>query len=149
MIDAEEAEALAQAAAEKVAARARVDATVVQLRPQPEAVEPERAGTTIVGQQAEVPVANGAPMRQGADAYLAAETLQRARAEARTNGVSVVAKRPDTNGRLDPGEDVRTRKRLVKADKLAAKKAARELASLEKKEARERKALAKAAARRH
>jgi hypothetical protein len=148
MIDAEEAEALAQAAAEKVAARAQVDATPARQRPRPGAVEQERAGTTIVGQQAEVPDAEVAPPRPGAAAYLAAETLQHASAEARTNGVSV-AEQADTNGRLDPREDVRTRKRLVKADKLAAKKAARELASLEKKEARERKALAKAAARRH
>jgi hypothetical protein len=52
------------------------------------------------------------------------------------------------NGRPDSREKARTRKALVKADKLAAKQAARRMAALEKKEARERKALAKAAARR-
>lgn len=47
-----------------------------------------------------------------------------------------------------PREETRGPKALVKADKRAAKEAARQIAALEKKEARERKALAKAAARR-
>jgi hypothetical protein len=49
---------------------------------------------------------------------------------------------------LDPREAVRARKALARADKRAAKQAARQIAALEKREARERKALAKAAARR-
>jgi hypothetical protein len=46
------------------------------------------------------------------------------------------------------GSEVRELRAVAKADKQAAKEAARRLAALEKKEARERKALAKAAARR-
>jgi hypothetical protein len=60
----------------------------------------------------------------------------------------VVEETARLNDRTDPREEAQTRKELVKADKVAAKQAARRIAALEKKESRERKALAKAAARR-
>jgi hypothetical protein len=52
------------------------------------------------------------------------------------------------NGQPDPRKQARARQTLAKADQRAAKQAARQIAALEKKESRERKALARAAARR-
>jgi hypothetical protein len=103
MVDAEEAEALAQTAADRDAQREAAER--VRIRP-----------------------------KLGAAPFAAEETLQRAPVTV-TNGGPHVA-------------GAASRKALVKADKSAAKQAAKLMAALEKKEARERKALAKAATRR-
>jgi hypothetical protein len=112
MIDAEEAEARARAAAEKAAAQAR---SAAEGRAQREASSRQR-----------IP---GAAMPKR-DTFLE------------------VKEAPSRNGRPDADEEARTRKALAKAEKQAAKQAARRIAALEKREVRERKALAKAAARR-
>ena len=64
--------------------------------------------------------------------------------------VGTVEEAAKGNGQPDPSsrQQVQARKTLAKADERAAKQAARQIAALEKKESRERKALAKAAARR-
>jgi len=138
MVDAEEAEALAEAEAENDdAPRARQEASVAAVgqRARPNAVE-------------QATLAEATTTRPRADARAPEETLRRAPATP-TNGTSRVPEETaNVNRRPDPREEARARKELVKADKLAAKQAAREIATLEKKEARERKALAKAAARR-
>jgi hypothetical protein len=142
MINAEEAEA----ATERVAARAREDTSSLTAReqPQPETVEQKHAGLANVGYEAEVPLVEATTTRPVPDAS------RRVSPEARRNGVPGVVDQADAaSNQMDPREEARARKRHVKADKSAARKAARELAALEKKEARERKALARAAARRH
>lgn len=139
MIDAEEAEALAQTAAERA-----------QKRPPAEVVGEERAGPAIAERRAKVPAAEATTARRGADGPATEEIPRPVPAKARANGGSrVVEQTVPTRDQLDPREEARARKRLVNADKRAAKQAVRELAALEKKELRERKALAKAAARRH
>jgi hypothetical protein len=116
MVDAEEAEALAQTAADRDAQREAAER--VRIRPKLEAA-PFAAEQSL--QRVPVTVTNAGPHVEGA---------------------------ASGNGRTDPGKDARARKALVKADKSAAKQAAKLMAALEKKEARERKALAKAATRR-
>jgi hypothetical protein len=80
----------------------------------------------------------------------AEETLERVPATRLTDVPSggTVEEAAKGNGQPDPREEAQARKTLAKADERAAKQAARQIAALEKKESRERKALAKAAARR-
>lgn len=118
MIDAEEAETLAQSAAEKGDARAREEALVA-------AGAPEEASPTA-----------------------AEETLRSVPATMPNVAPHALEEGGEGNGRPDPREESRARKALAKADKQAARQAARRIAALEKKEARERRALAKAASRR-
>jgi hypothetical protein len=146
MIDAEEAEVLARAAAENAEARVPEETGAAaleqarrkaaeQARTRTEEKERRRAeplliagAATIKPEAVEEPVGAMAPVTKVAP-----------------RAVEEVAR---GSGRPDPRDEARARKALVKADKLAAKQAARRMAALEKKEARERKALAKAAARR-
>lgn len=150
-MDAAEAEGLVPAPAENDDALAREDASAgpVRERAQLKAVEQERTRAKTVGRQPKAPSVEAAMTRPGAGASAAEEAPQRDVVTTRTNGASRVAEEtPKGNGRPDTKEVARTRKELEKAEKSAAKQAAREMAALERKEARERKALAKAAARR-
>jgi len=145
MIDAEEAEVLARAAAENGEARAREETGAAALeRARREAAEQARTGTEEMERRRVEPLIAGA-------ATIKPEAVEEpvgAMAPVTKVGPRTVEEVARGSGRPDPRDGARARKALVKADKLAAKQAARRMAALEKKEARERKALAKAAARR-
>jgi hypothetical protein len=150
MIDAEEAEALARAAAEKDEAGAREEALAASAQRQArrEAAEQSRLRAERDRLRAEGLLAVAATAKPKAASSEAEETIQLS-AAAVTNVVPRAVEEPARgNGRPNPGEPARVHKARLKADKRAAKQAARQIATLEKKEARERKALAKAAARR-
>jgi hypothetical protein len=119
MIDAEEAEARAQLVAQKPEEPARV-------------AEQARAAS---GEHAGREAAERRPIRP---------TTERRRAEK----LVFEEEKACDNGRPDAKEEGQARKALARAEKRAAKQAAQRIATLEKREARERKALAKAAARR-
>jgi hypothetical protein len=151
MIDAEEAEVLARATAEKAEARAREETSAAAARGQArrEAAEQARIRTEeIERRRAETLFARAATPKPEADASPVEEILQRTPGAVTNVAPRAVEEVARGNGRPDPREEARARNALVKADKLAARQAARQMAALEKKEARERKALAKAAARR-
>lgn len=151
MIDAEEAEGLARDAAEKAEARAREEASAAAAREQArrEAAEQARIHTEeIERRRAGTLFARAGTPKPETDASPVEEALQRAPGAVTDVAPRAVEEVASGHGRPDPSEEARSRKALVKADKLAARQAARQMAALEKKEARERKALAKAAARR-
>lgn len=150
MIDAEEAKGLARAAAESANARAHEDAmaAAVQEQRRREAAEQARERAERELLRTERLLANGATAEQEAAHGESAETPQLAAAAVTHVVPRMVEEEAIGNSRPDPGEVARRLKEHAKADKRAAKHAARQMAALEKKEARERKALAKAAARR-
>jgi colicin import membrane protein len=119
MLDAEEAEAGAQAAAE---------------RPEERPDAAGQATTAFRNHSGRAAVEEG-PIRR---------TAARRRAEKLLSEEETAW----ADGRPDAKEEARALKALARADERAAKEAAQRIAALEKKEARERKALAKAAARR-
>jgi hypothetical protein len=151
MIDAEEAEARARAGAEEDAVRARAqakeraarEAAAAEERARQEAAERALMRLDVARLRAEKARAT-AVLAEPRDDTLSKEML--ARASAKAKGLT----EESTNGksRLHPKKEAPNGEELAEADKRAARQAARLIAALEKKEARERRALAKAAARR-
>ena len=152
MIDAEEAEARKLAAAEQAAARARA-----------ETQEREAQAAAAAEEQARREAAEQELMRLEIERLRAERARARAVRSAPAIGPSGtdIRSAPSVNGgepaprvlggldRLVPPKgEIRPGKDVGRDDKRTAKKAARLIAALEKKEARERRALAKAAMRR-
>lgn len=137
MVDAEEAEQSEEEASTTAAQeQARCDAAArTQRRLERERRRAKRLSATAGTTKLEADAA-------------AADGSVRAPAISLTDVAGEAEEAPRSNGLPEPGGETRSRKALVKADQRAAKQAARQIAALEKKEARERKALAKAAARR-
>jgi hypothetical protein len=151
MIDAEEAEARARAAAEADEAHARAEALAAAARQRAwrEAAEQARIHTRETEQRrAETLFARAAKTKPEAAPSAALETFQPPPITVKNLAPRALEEAARTNGRPNLKEEFRARKAVAKADKQASKQAAQRIASLEKKEARERKALAKAAARR-
>jgi hypothetical protein len=150
MIDADEAQTLAQAAAETDEALAKEEAlaaAVARKQARREAAERARIATEMERRPGERLAAAAKDDPEAAPSAVE-ETLQQAPATVTNLGPRAAEEAAGGNGQRDPKEETQARKALVKADRQAAKESARRIAALEKKEARERKALAKAAARR-
>lgn len=149
MVDAEEAEARARTAAETDEAHARTRALadaaaraaaegqerreMKRPSPDPQRTQPRREGWVAARARREPEFVGGADQ--------VARNVSR---------IPEVPKPEGQSAGLSPrgGEKARTLRAVAKEERRAAKHAAHLLASLEKREARERKALAKAAARR-
>lgn len=151
MIDAEEAEAKARAAAEEDAVRARAQAqareeqaaAAAEELAQREAAERRRMRLDVARLEAEKARATAVLAEPRVDT-LSEEMLSRASHTAKVT----IEQSTDAEETRSAKVAVRSVKEHAEADKRAAEQAARHVAALEKKEARERRALAKAAARR-